>query len=219
MQTWNLNPNCKSIVKKIWNYTIHGDPMFVLNHKLKDIKQELDTWNTQTFGTIHNRVIEATLKINNIQLSNDNNGPSDTLLEQEKAAKIEPDYSLQIEDVFWREKARAKWNCEGDKNTAYFHRLTKIKQATKKISMLNIENNHIIEDTIPCLISDQINDVLSMIPTPEEIVYAVFAMNKNGALGSDGNGESFFQSHWNTVKFDVIAATSQFFSQNWISPN
>lgn len=82
-----------------------------------------------------------------------------------------------------------------------------------------MQNNHIIEDIIPCLISDQINDVLSMIPTPEEIFYVVFAMNKIGALGSDGYGESFFQSHWNTVKFDVIAATSQFFSQNWISPN
>lgn len=104
MQMWNLHLDCKAIVNRIWNSTIHGHLMFVLNHKLKFLKQELNTWNKQTFINVHNRVTEATLKLNNIKLLIDTNDPFDNLLEQKKAAKIDLDYSLQIEYSFWREK-------------------------------------------------------------------------------------------------------------------
>lgn len=133
-------------------------------------------------------------------------------------------------------------------NTAYVHRIAKIKQTTKKISMLNIkgsiiidpnlitahavdnfpnlfsspncvQDNLIIEDIISCLISDHTNSIISKDSSSGEIIVVVFALNKNSAPGPDGFGALFYQTFWDIVKSDVIAAVNQFFTQNWISLN
>lgn len=108
MQMWALNPDCKDNINRIRNTSTHGSPVFVLNHKLKLVKEELKIWNKQTFGNVHSIVKDATLKINNIQLEIDKHGSSDILLEEESTAKIDLEKALLIEDSFWREKVRFK---------------------------------------------------------------------------------------------------------------
>ena len=68
------------------------------------------------------------------------NGYNDTLMQQEKSAKIDLDKVLSMEEAFWKEKARIDWHAEGDRNTAFFHRTAKIKQTYKKINSLRIND-------------------------------------------------------------------------------
>lgn len=63
-------------------------------------------------------------------------GSNEDLMEQEALAQIELQQALLYEEEFWREKTRINWHCQGDRNAAYFHRNTKIRYASKSMSML-----------------------------------------------------------------------------------
>jgi len=140
------------------------------------------------------------------------------------------------------------WETGCYRNTKFFHRISKIKNKTKLISSLRIEEdiisdpqtiyNHIvnyyqtlfstnfvlqdtllIEEVIPNLIDDNTNRLLTMMPSPEEIKYAVFDLNPNGAPGPDGFGASFFQTYWDIVHKDVTEVVTEFFQTKRLSPN
>jgi hypothetical protein len=61
------------------------------------------------------------------------------------------------------------------------------------------------------LIDDQTNNLLTMMPSGEEIKAAVFSLNGEGSPGPDGFGACFFHTYWEIVKQDVIDAVIQFF--------
>jgi hypothetical protein len=74
------------------------------------------------------------------------------------------------------------------------------------------------EEVIPSLVTDDINAVLTVLPSHSEIKNAVFALNKDSAPGPDGFGAFFFQHYWDIVKVDVINAVLEFFTSSWILP-
>ncbi|KAE9619300.1 putative RNA-directed DNA polymerase [Lupinus albus] len=83
----------------------------------------------------------------------------------------------------------------------------------------NIYHNNLIQVVIPRLVSDSENNMLTIIPTDDEIKSAVFAMNGDGAPGPDGFGGCFYQSFWDIVGQDVCNSIRQFFSPGWLLPN
>ena len=128
----------------------------------------------------------------------------------------------------WQEKSRVNWHLNGDRNTKFFYQVTKIKNKTKVVSSLrndeeivtdpNIISNHIVnyysnlfstnsflqddslvEEVIPSLIDENTNNLLTMIPTEDEIKSTVFGKNGEGAPGPDGFGACFFQNYWSIV--------------------
>lgn len=122
---------------------------------------------------------------------------------------------MNKQNIFWHEKARLSWHVDGDRNTKYFHRVSKIKNKTKIISSLKIDDvnvtnpSHIVvehvvnyykclfstntvlqeqdlvEEIIPNLVDDNTNYLLTMLPSKEEIKHAVFSLNSYGAPGPD----------------------------------
>jgi len=101
----------------------------------------------------------------------------------------------------------------GSRNTGYFHRITKLKNKTKLISSIKVDDeivtepyrisdhivnyyknlffssnyflqdNFLVEEAIPMLIDETTNNILTMLPTMEEVKYVVFSLNSDGALG------------------------------------
>lgn len=222
--------------------------MFVLSEKLKLLKAALKQWNKDTFGNIHDHVKVAKQKLDDIQAEIDNHGHNDNLMQQEKNAQISLEQALNIEEMFWQQKSKVQWHSEGDRNTAYFHRVAKIKNASNLITSIkhgdtvltdnmeisehivnhfsslfnnttNTRDNGLIDEVIPSLITERINTMLTLLPTEEEIFQAVFSLNKDSAPGPDGFGALFFQTFWDIVKNDATKAVLQFFSTGWILPN
>jgi hypothetical protein len=74
------------------------------------------------------------------------------------------------------------------------------------------------EEVIPKLITDDVNALMTILPSHQEIKAAVFALNKDSALGPDGFSAFFFQQYWDIVKSDVINAVLEFFTTSWILP-
>ncbi|GAU22700.1 hypothetical protein TSUD_138230 [Trifolium subterraneum] len=220
MKMWSSDPNCKNIVLDCWNTDVTGCPMFVLSKKLKILKDKLKIWNKECFGNVHEYVKTAEQRLQQIQEQIQNSGHSDALLEEQKLANISFEDALNRQEAFWQEKANLNWHLEGDRNTKFFHRTAKIKSSTKYINSLQDgdRDSLLVEEVIPTLVTDEINALMTILPSHDEIKVAVFALNKDSAPGPDGFGAFFYQHYWDIVKNDVINAVLEFFTTSWILP-
>lgn len=63
------------------------------------------------------------------------------------------DRLLRMEEFSWRQKSRAAWLKEGDKNTKFFHRVASMRKSFNSISKLGVDGLW-VED--PVLIGDNI---------------------------------------------------------------
>jgi len=80
-------------------------------------------------------------------------------------------------------------------------------------------DNVIIEDVIPNILAERINNILTMISSHDEIYKAVFSLNKNSAHSPDEFGALFYQTFWAIIKQDVFNAVLQFFTTSWLLSN
>lgn len=110
--------------------------MFVLSHKLKLLKSVLKVWNKEKVGDVYKQVDIAIKNLKAVQDEIASAGCFDELLVQEESAQLEFNKALQVQELFWKEKARVDWHTNGDKNTAFFHKLGKIIYASRRISLL-----------------------------------------------------------------------------------
>lgn len=105
--------------------------MMVLSQKLKLLNLEVQTWNKEVFGNVHLRVENALKEVDDIQACIDTSGFSESLHKKESLAQIELQFALATQETFWKDKARVNWFNYGDRNTAYFHKLTRIRNVSK----------------------------------------------------------------------------------------
>lgn len=158
-----------------------------------------------------------------IQSQIDKFGFSESLHNLEVAAQIGLTKAMDFQVSFWNDKARLNWFTHGDRNTVFFHKVTKIIYISKQLTILkkgedildsvvDIENhildcyialyasdnycvdNLLIESVIPSVVSISDNIMLTNIPTMEEVKAVVFYLDRNNALGPDGFGGSFYNS-------------------------
>lgn len=241
LKMWSLHEDCINVIRNSWNIHVAGSAMHILSQKLKHLKNNLKAWNKNTFGNIHIQVKEAETNVLNIQNQIDSVGLADNMLQQQKMAQIHLDRVLDRQETFWKQKAKTKWHIQGDRNTNYFHILAKIKTKTNLISAIKVDEtvisdpeqiaNHItdhyhnlfttnmvflqdsslVDDVIPNLIDDQANNLLTMLPSEEEIKAALFDMNNDSSPGPDGFGAHFYQTYWQIVKKEVVNVILEFF--------
>ena len=97
--------------------------MFILIENLKLLKNNLKYWN---------KIKVAASNTESIQTQISTIGFSDSLMDQEKLAKIKFHEAVKFEEEFRQENAKVKWHMEGDRNTRYFHKIAKVRCGTKK---------------------------------------------------------------------------------------
>ncbi|CAN1132905.1 LINE-1 retrotransposable element ORF2 protein [Linum perenne] len=132
---WCSHPSYDHIVQEKWKMAVTGSPLIRICKKLQFIKGELKKLNRRVYSDISNRVIEAELEMTNAQV-NVLHDPSPSNLEASAAASAHWSSLKADEESFFRQKARATWITEGDKNTAYFHRSMKARHARNFISVI-----------------------------------------------------------------------------------
>ncbi|XP_058783905.1 uncharacterized protein LOC131658652 [Vicia villosa] len=224
LQTWASHQSCEDLISETWKTRVVGCPMFILQRKLQILKARLKEWNKTTFGNVHDNVKSAEESLKQIQNRIVDEGPSDSLDAIERNAQVLLDTALQREECFWKERARVKWQADGDRNTRYFHRLAKIKQATRGICCLKIDgklitdrdqiaghavsqfsnifnNNTVLQDfslvdeVIPHLVTAENNMELTRLPLLEEVYKTVMSLDKESAPGPDGFNGFFYQTY------------------------
>lgn len=222
LKMWSEHKDCFDVIANAWKVSVAGCPMFILSQKLKYLKSILKCWNKEHFGNVHDKVYLAEEVVNKIQEHISNAGYSDDLLALEKKAHCDLNQAMHFQELFWQEKSRVNWQLASDRNTSFFHKVTKLKNCSKRMSTLeqdgiildksedieahvldfytnlfatenSCQENNLIEQVIPHSISREDNLMLTNLPSLVEIKNAVFSMNAKGASGPDGFSGFFFQ--------------------------
>ncbi|CAL0314295.1 unnamed protein product [Lupinus luteus] len=135
---WLKHDDCRKLVQESWRNQVYVCPMFILGQKLKRLKSAFRTWNTEVFGNIHTRVKNSLAVVDVIQNCINENGPEQELFDREVLAQNQLLSDLVMEEDFWKEKSRLNWHISWDRNTNFFHKVTKIRQVTKTMSLLKV---------------------------------------------------------------------------------
>ncbi|XP_058776557.1 uncharacterized protein LOC131650867 [Vicia villosa] len=248
LRMWSSYDDCINIIQSSWNANVSGCLMFILDRKLRILKENLKSWNINVFSNVINKVEEAETNLKEIQANISSHGYDELRHANEIKAQNELEIALNIEEEFWKEKTRLNWLVDGDRNTRFFQQYAKIRRKTKVISTLRIgedlitdnailenhikshfvnlfnsrvvlQDNGMIQGIIPSMVDAKTNDLLTLTPSAEEIHNAIFSLNADSAPGPDGFGAYFFQKYWDVIKLDVINAVCSFFLQSWIPSN
>jgi len=235
-------------VRETWSKGVRGHGMSRLQAKLRNVKNAFKVWNRTVFGDVDRQVRLAIDEVNRIQQLLDSEGFSDNLYLQDLEAQLLLTKALNVQEHFWKEKARNQQFVSGDRNTAYFHRVSTIQAATKSFSFLqngdnvisdptdieshilayfqaifsmdnNCVQNTLVDEIILSLVSDTENQMLMRFPLHDEIKAAVFDLNADGALGPDGFGAHFYQTFWDVVGMDVVKSVQDFSLHGEVPPN
>ena len=224
---------------RLWweSYSIDGTPNFVFATKLKALKADLKNWNEVEFGNIswQKKQLQEVLR------ELDEVADSRPLSVEEKGRReltsVGLDKVMLMEEISWRQKSRALWLKEGDKNSNFFHRLASSHRNANTIGKLLINGvlltdqdeirDHIaqfyqqlyMEDVYRRLsldgiefsiITDEEAEWLERPFEENEIINVVQGCDGDKAPGPDGFSLAFFQQCWSVVRNDVLAVCQEF---------
>ncbi|OMO71299.1 Endonuclease/exonuclease/phosphatase [Corchorus olitorius] len=129
---WTAHPGCKEVIKRAWNQKLGGSRAFNLVQKLKITRNELQTWNKLVFGDLFVRKKKLETQLGILQ------GNIEDKSNREKKKEVRADLKLVLEQeqLVWMQKSRANWIVEGERNTRYFHTVTKRRRARNRITSL-----------------------------------------------------------------------------------
>ncbi|KAF9589386.1 hypothetical protein IFM89_023418 [Coptis chinensis] len=240
---WIKHESLKEVVKQSWEERLEDAPIRKVMKKLKRLKEVLKAWSWDTFGDLSKKKKRVTEDLERIMKEQEEDPFNVQLQERERNKEEELNGILDTEAAQWRQKARVSEAFEGDRNTAYFHALHKLRM--NKALILEIQKGdgtilkqqqdikqHIVSvfeakykpqavipnvglmELIPKLVTDEENANLSEIPTITEIKHAVFNMDANSSPGPDGFQGAFYQTFWDIVGLDVSKAIISFFKDN-----
>uniref|UniRef100_A0A2N9FZM9 Reverse transcriptase domain-containing protein n=1 Tax=Fagus sylvatica TaxID=28930 RepID=A0A2N9FZM9_FAGSY len=173
------------------------------------LKADLKIWNDTEFEHIFVQKQQLMAALREIDAVTDTR-PLDV---EEKGRReltaIELDKVILMEEISWRQKSRALWLKEGDKNSRFFHRVANSHRNANTIGKLLING-------IPSTNQDEIRDHISQF---YEQLYKENGYRRpmldgiqftNKASGPDGFSLAFFQQCWGVVCNDMLAVCYEF---------
>lgn len=129
------------------------------------------------------------------------------------------------EEQFWHQRSRIQWLENGDRNTRFFHAITRQRRMVNSFSVIEDDNGREVHEEpqiaaviegyfekiftstnntnfsalttiLSSKVSVEMNDFLTSIPSDSEIHQAVLSINGGKAPGPDGFSAKFYQSYW-----------------------
>lgn len=143
------------------------------------------------------------------------------------------------EEVLACQKSRIKWLAEGDSNTSFFHASMRMKKKNKLIERMTLEDGRTLEsgaqvieeavsffqemlsasptvmssdefDLVKPVISMEENEILSVVPSMNEVKNSLWSIPVDRSPGPDGFSASFFVLAWDIVKDDLLEMAKDF---------
>ncbi|KAL2517783.1 Uncharacterized protein Adt_14030 [Abeliophyllum distichum] len=240
LNVWSRHHDFLSFVSQKWSFPTHHTGMIALWEKIFRLKQGLCWWNRHVFGDIFQRVRDAECRVDEAESVYDSD-PTPAHRDTLHQAQAGLNQTLSVEEAFWKQKAGARWVCEGDHNTRYFHSMVQGRRIRSRIRSITSETGEVFDsqetiqpsavsffqellsaapqpvdpirpDIIPRLVSDEDNLQLNRIPTLAEVREAIFSIDPDSVAGPDGFSSHFFQECWDIISDDVFQAVLDFFA-------
>nr|GEU33226.1 hypothetical protein [Tanacetum cinerariifolium] len=216
----------KQLLEEKWNIDVEGFAMFKLVKKLKAMKPTMNKLNWQN-GNLMDKVkrLKRSLMKFNCRLIRTHMTSS---LEKGVVALKEYSIALEDEEKLAYQRAKVSWLNEGDRNSAFFHKVIKSRIHRSKVDEIwGTDNVRYSRDQVPIqfvkhfqdflghqknkeclalepsLFLNKINqkDAVTMIEevSNEEIKAAMFSIDDNKAPGPDGYTAKFFKKAWHSA--------------------
>lgn len=118
---WIKHPDFRKKVEEWWNVLIQGHAMYRFSKNLDQVKRQVKGLNKEVFQNIHDLKVQTNKDLNEIERRIQDEGKSQDLdkIERELVENLEE--LLNKEEIHWRQKSKAIWVIEGDRNTKFFH--------------------------------------------------------------------------------------------------
>ncbi|KAL9666473.1 hypothetical protein QQ045_000806 [Rhodiola kirilowii] len=181
---WLGHVHFKEEVRQFWNSQSGEDS---LKRKLEQCMEHLSRWNASSFGIVKKKIKELKESIQQVR-----SGPrTDENAGREAKLAEELDEWLKREEIWWRQRSRAEWLKNVDRNTAFFHaRASERKRRNHIASLKNCEgvlprgerwNQEF--NMVPKLVTEEMNAMLTSPFTEGEVKRALFQMHPTKAPG------------------------------------
>jgi hypothetical protein len=225
-------------VKTWWqSYQFNGSPSYVLSCKLKALKGDLRRWNSEVFGHVGKRKKVLLDGIRELDICGEGRGLDEDERRSKDVLSLELERLLLCEEISWRQKSRALWLREGDKNTKFFHRVANSNKRNNAIESLIINGSLSSEATdikehIVQFYTQLFTESCSRRPIPDglsfqsieseeglwlerdfeesEVLEVIKELQGDKAPGPDGFTMGFVQTCWEVIKEDIMAVFKDF---------
>ena len=230
---WIGKEGFNTMVQGAWD-AANLDRDATLSDKIRESKKAISRWKKRNIS--NNALLIKRLKKELARVQDDETIST----EEELELKWKLCEAYREEELYWKQKSRAHWLREGDRNTRYFHAKTKQRRARNRITriknlmgqwvdteegiervatkyfqeLFSTSNPSDIEESlryVTASVTNEMNQQLLKIPRDEEIREATFAINPEKAHGPDGMTSLFYQRFWNKIGADVCSMVRNFF--------
>ncbi|CAA7040441.1 unnamed protein product [Microthlaspi erraticum] len=226
------NEEIKKLVDKTWKANLSQ----TVQGKISACRREISRWNRKHHWN-SKKIIEDLKKRLDEAMSA--RVPDEAAI-QEINANLKTNYKK--EEDFWKQRSMQLWLALRDKNTGYFHAVSRNRKRVNTIVMLEDKQGkacfeeseiatiiseyyndlfttieeprrkNIVDQTLSPCISQEENLKLIELPSTEEIKEALFSIHPDKAPGPDGFSACFFQTHWEVVGESIVEEVGSFFS-------
>ncbi|KAI0492097.1 hypothetical protein KFK09_026362 [Dendrobium nobile] len=148
---WLLHDSFFDVVNNNWQAPLHpNNSIFGMRRlwfKLKRVKQVLNWLNHHVYKNFFSNILQAEQLVNSVDLTcqNDHTDTNFSLLKKSK----EDLFNFQAqEEVFWKQKAAAKYLVEGDNNTKCFYALVKRKRIKNIVNKIQREDGSFTDNSM-----------------------------------------------------------------------
>ncbi|XP_028086676.1 uncharacterized protein LOC114287494 [Camellia sinensis] len=151
---WFLHKNLHYFWENSWKEArIEGWAWFILLNKLKTLKAGLKKWNVEVFGNVINNLKAAESELHNFDLVAKNRDLDESEKTRRREVRGEVWRLSKMVERLWFQKSRLNWALNGDKNTRFFHVMTKCRQMRNEIN--SITEGEVMYE-VPCQVKKRV---------------------------------------------------------------
>ncbi|KAK4388231.1 hypothetical protein Sango_2429700 [Sesamum angolense] len=141
---------CKGVIENVWKEKVENDSIEGLSRKIRGCSRNLMSWDSMSFGNITRRIKELEMKLKAAMNMDITSASKKCMVDLwEKLEEL-----LKKEETLWKQRGKAVWLKEGDRNTPFFHaraterrqhkEIKRLKTVTKEVTVEPMEIKRVV---------------------------------------------------------------------------